>query len=58
MLFRPAFRDFRKDRRFIPLAARFGLVDYWRTTGVWPDYCRDPDLPYDCKVEAAKLGAS
>ena len=42
----------------MPLAARFGLVDYWRTTGAWPDYCRDPDLPYDCKVEAAKLGAS
>ena len=42
----------------MPLAARFGLVDYWRTTGVWPDYCRDPDLPYDCKVDAAKLGAS
>ena len=54
VLFRPAYRGFRKDRRFMPLAARFGLVDYWRTTGVWADYCRDPDLPYDCKAEAAK----
>lgn len=55
VLFRPPFREFRRDVRFIALAARFGLVDYWRKTGVWPDYCREPDLPYDCKVEAAKL---
>ena len=34
---------------------RIGLVDYWRTTGKWPDFCSDPSLPYDCKAEAAKL---
>ena len=55
VLFRPPFRDFRKDVRFIALAKRFGLVDYWQNTGVWPDFCFEPDLPYDCKVEAAKL---
>lgn len=54
VLFRPVFHDFRNDSRFIPLAARFGLVDYWRATGVWPDFCREPNLPYDCKAEAAK----
>lgn len=54
VLFRPPFREFRKDKRFIVLAARFGLVEYWHKTGVWPDYCREPDLPYDCKAEAAK----
>ncbi len=37
------------------LAARIGLVDYWRSTGEWPDFCFDPRLPYDCKAEAAKL---
>ena len=57
VLFRPPFHDFRKDSRFIPLAARFGVVDYWRRSGVWPDFCREPDLPYDCKAEAAKLAA-
>ena len=57
VLFRPPFRDFRKDKRFIALAARFGLVDYWQTTGDWADFCRAPDLPYDCKTEAAKVAA-
>jgi len=37
------------------LAARVGLVDYWRTSGHWPDFCFEPGLPYDCKAEAAKL---
>jgi adenylate cyclase len=45
----------RRDPRFIKLAARLGLVDYWRTTGHWPDFCSDPSLPYNCKAEAAKL---
>ena len=39
------------------LAARSGLIGYWRETGKWPDFCFDPDLPYDCKKEAAKLMA-
>ena len=25
-------------------------------SGNWPDFCSDPDLPYNCKAEAAKLG--
>lgn len=54
-LFRPPLRNFRKDPRFMRIVDRLGLVDYWRTTGQWPDFCFDPDLPYDCKVEAAKL---
>ena len=44
-----------RDPRFIPLAAQFGLVDYWRATGQWPDFCHDPTLPYDCKAEAARI---
>lgn len=43
------------DRRFMPLMAKLGLVDYWRSTGKWPDFCSDPKLPYDCKAEAASL---
>jgi hypothetical protein len=45
----------RRDPRFMALAARIGLVDYWRATGHWPDFCAEPGLPYDCKAEAARL---
>lgn len=55
-LFRPALADVRADPRFMLVASRFGLVDYWRRSGDWPDFCADPDLPYNCKAEAAKLG--
>ena len=55
VLFRPALQKFRRDPRMIAVAKRLGLLDYWQTSGEWPDFCREPDLPYDCKVEAAKL---
>jgi TolB-like protein len=45
----------RRDPRFVPLAARFGLIDYWRRTGRWPDFCSDASLPYNCAQEAGKL---
>lgn len=56
ILFRPWLANVRRDPRFIRLAERLGLVDYWRRSGHWPDFCMDPDLPYDCKAEAAKYG--
>ena len=56
-LFRPGQADLRADPRFILIAARFGLLDYWQRSGDWPDFCSDPDLPYNCKAEAAKLRA-
>lgn len=55
LLFRSYFKSFRQDPRFMPLAARLGLVRYWMDAGRWPDFCFEPDLPYDCKTEAAKL---
>jgi len=39
------------------LAKRVGLLDYWEKSGKWPDYCAEPDMPYDCKKETAKLKA-
>ncbi|HEU5482212.1 MAG TPA: TIR domain-containing protein [Sphingomicrobium sp.] len=54
-LFRPTLKPLRQDSRFLHIAQRFGLLDYWRKSGNWPDFCSEPDLPYDCKQEAAKL---
>ena len=56
ILFRPSLASVRRDPRFMAVAKRIGLLDYWRSSGKWPDFCDDPALPYDCKTEAAKLG--
>ena len=56
-LFRPPLADLRADPRFMQVAAHLGLLDYWRRSGDWPDFCADPKLTYDCKKEAAKLAA-
>jgi hypothetical protein len=53
--FRPPLKEYRRDRRFMQVAKRAGLVDYWRSSGKWPDFCFQADQPYDCKAEAAKL---
>ena len=50
--FRPALSGLRHDPRFMQIAAKAGLVSYWKASGHWPDYCSEPDLPYKC-VEAA-----
>ncbi len=52
-LFRSSAAGMRRDPRFMPLAAKVGLVDYWEKSGKWPDFCAEPGLPYDCR-EAAK----
>lgn len=51
--FTPEFDEFRRDARFWPLAAKMGLVDYWLDTNLWPDFCTEPDLPFDCRQQAA-----
>lgn len=56
VLFRPEFAKVRADRRFMSVAARLGLVRYWRRSGEWPDFCAGEQLSYDCKTEAAKYG--
>ncbi len=54
-LFFPLTAPLRKDPRFMQLAVRIGLVDYWRSSGHWPDFCADPTLPYNCRAEANLL---
>jgi hypothetical protein len=58
MLFRPTMRKFRSNPRFMRVAAHLGLLAHWQGSGKWPDFCFEPDLAYDCKVEAAKLAAA
>lgn len=55
VLFRPNTRKLRQHPQFMRVAKRLGLLDYWMKTGHWPDFCFEPDLPYDCKGEAKKL---
>lgn len=57
VLFRPEFQEERRDPRFLRVAQRAGLLDYWQNSGDWPDFCFESKFPYDCKAEAAKLGA-
>jgi hypothetical protein len=57
-LFPPDASALRRDRRFIALATKIGLVDYWRSTGKWPDFCADPMLPYSCVKEAERLAGA
>jgi hypothetical protein len=57
-LFWPNLAEFRRDPRFMPLAAQIGLVDYWRSSGNWPDFCNDKNSPYDCRAAASRLSAN
>ena len=52
--FRSATKGMRRDPRFMQAMAKVGLLKYWKRSGNWPDFCFDPDLPYDCTTEAAK----
>jgi DNA-binding winged helix-turn-helix (wHTH) protein/TolB-like protein/tetratricopeptide (TPR) repeat protein len=47
----------RQDPRFMPLSVKLGFAAYWRATGQWPDFCRSPELRYDCKSEVDRLAA-
>jgi DNA-binding winged helix-turn-helix (wHTH) protein/tetratricopeptide (TPR) repeat protein len=55
VLFYPHMRPIRRDPRFMALARHLGLLQYWRSSGIWPDFCSEPDLPYDCRAEARRL---
>jgi TolB-like protein len=53
-LFIPAAAKLRADPRFMALSAKLGRVDYWKSTGKWPDFCTEERVPYDCKTEPAR----
>ena len=52
-LFMPVTARLRADPRFIGVARKLGLVDYWRSSGRWPDFCLQPGLSYAC-ADAAR----
>lgn len=57
VLFRSYMARLRADPRFMTLAKRLGLVDVWQKTNIWPDFCIQPGLPWNCRSEAAKVKA-
>jgi len=50
-LFTPVTRNVRLDPGFVPLAARFGLIKYWRETGKRPDFCTGPAARSECSAQ-------
>jgi TolB-like protein len=53
LLFQAGMPELRNDPRFPRLCARLGLVEYWITSGRWPD-CADA-VPYDFRAECARV---
>jgi TolB-like protein/tetratricopeptide (TPR) repeat protein len=52
LMFLSGMPEMRNDPRFAALCARLGLVEFWMTTGKWPDCAGE--VPYDFKDECAK----
>jgi hypothetical protein len=52
VLFNPFGKALRDDKRFPILCQRVGLVEYWTTSGRWPDCATE--VPYDFKTECQK----
>jgi adenylate cyclase len=48
LLFQASMPELRNDRRFAPLCARLGLVEFWLASGKWPDCASE--VPYDFKA--------
>jgi TolB-like protein len=53
LLFQANMPELRRDLRFPRLCARLGLVEFWRTTGKWPDCAGE--VPYDFERECEKV---
>jgi hypothetical protein len=48
LLFYAQMKGVRADPRFAPLAARLGLLTYWKSSGHEPDFCAGADRPAVC----------
>jgi TolB-like protein/Tfp pilus assembly protein PilF len=47
-IWKPLFAEMRKLPGFKQLMVDTGLVDYWRSTGNWADYCRPVNDDFEC----------
>ena len=54
-MWEPEVLSLRRDPRFLALAAKFHVADFWAATGMWPDFCSTPNWPYNCRVERDRL---
>jgi TolB-like protein len=52
-LFFPQTESLRRDPRFFGLMKRYGLAQFWQSTGRWPDFCAGPRLAA-CRAAVAK----
>ncbi|HEY4070885.1 MAG TPA: TIR domain-containing protein [Sphingomicrobium sp.] len=52
ILFMPETASMRRDPRFFALAKRYGLAQFWQSTGRWPDFCGGARLN-TCKAAVA-----
>jgi DNA-binding winged helix-turn-helix (wHTH) protein/TolB-like protein/tetratricopeptide (TPR) repeat protein len=50
VLFRKDAQAIRADERFIAIAERTGLLDYWRASGKQPDFCRHEAAPVCARI--------
>lgn len=55
LLFWPDAAAIRREPEFFRSMSRLGLVEFWRKRGVWPDFCSERGLKYDCRREAERL---
>jgi TolB-like protein len=53
LLFWAGMPELRNDLRFPRLCARLGLVEYWTSSGRWPD-CAE-EVPYDFRAECVRV---
>jgi TolB-like protein len=53
LLFQANMPELRNDPRFCGLCARLGLVEFWSSSGKWPD-CAD-EVPYDFRAECEQV---
>lgn len=57
-LWTPAGAPLLRDPRFWAFTAKQGMIQYWQTTGHWPDVCLGSGASVDCKALAAAATAA
>jgi hypothetical protein len=52
-LFHTPSTALREDPRIIPVFERLGLLDYWRSSGKWPDFCETEPRSVCARMKAS-----